>query len=91
VTSSWLPPLRVRATGMPGPSAGTWYFENVRDRPPEKLRWLVQRHMGETYHADSALAAEAWLTALATELDKTHPGASRRYARVYMGHSWCCD
>ena len=28
------------------------------------------------YHADSALAAEAELTALATELDRTHPGAA---------------
>jgi transposase-like protein len=28
------------------------------------------------YHADSALEAEAQLTALATELDKTHPGAA---------------
>jgi putative transposase len=32
--------------------------------------------MREAYHADSALAAEAKLTALAKELDKTHPGAA---------------
>jgi hypothetical protein len=32
--------------------------------------------MREGYHADSALAAEAKLTALAKELDKTHPGAA---------------
>src|SRR5215468_4579237 len=32
--------------------------------------------MRQAYHADSALAAEAKLTALAAELDKTHPGAA---------------
>ena len=32
--------------------------------------------MRRAYHADSALAAEAALTALAAELDKTHPGAA---------------
>jgi putative transposase len=51
-------------------------IRNVRDRLPEKLRTLVQRRMREAYHADSALAAEAKLTALAKELDKTHPGAA---------------
>ena len=51
-------------------------IRNVRDRLPEKLRSLVQRRMREAYHADSALAAEAKLTALAKELDKTHPGAA---------------
>jgi transposase-like protein len=30
----------------------------------------------QAYHADSALAAEAELGALAAELDKTHPGAA---------------
>jgi putative transposase len=51
-------------------------IRNVRDRLPEKLRSLVQARMRQAYHADSALAAEAKLTALAKELDKTHPGAS---------------
>ena len=51
-------------------------IRNVRDRLPDKLRSLVQRRMREAYHAESALAAEAKLTALATELDKTHPGAA---------------
>jgi transposase-like protein len=51
-------------------------IRNVRDRLPEKLRTLVERRMREAYHADSALAAEAKLTALAAELDKTHPGAA---------------
>ena len=32
--------------------------------------------MRAAYHADSALEAEAALTALARELDKTHPGAA---------------
>jgi len=51
-------------------------IRNVRDRLPEKLRSLVQARMRQAYHAESALAAEAKLTALATELDKTHPGAA---------------
>ena len=51
-------------------------IRNVRDRLPEKLRSLVQRRMREAYRADSALAAEAKLIALAKELDKTHPGAA---------------
>ena len=32
--------------------------------------------MRRAYHADSALAAEAELTELAAELDRTHPGAA---------------
>jgi hypothetical protein len=32
--------------------------------------------MRRTYHADSALAAEVELSALAVELDHTHPGAA---------------
>jgi len=32
--------------------------------------------MRPAYHADSALAAEAELCALAAELDRTHPGAA---------------
>jgi putative transposase len=51
-------------------------IRNVRDRLPEKLRALVERRMREAYHAETALAAEAKLTALAKELDKTHPGAA---------------
>jgi putative transposase len=48
----------------------------VRDRLPEKLRSVVTARMRRAYHADSALAAEAELAALAAELDKTHPGAA---------------
>jgi putative transposase len=43
---------------------------------PEKLRVLVERRMRDAYHAESALAAEAKLIALAKELDKRHPGAA---------------
>jgi putative transposase len=51
-------------------------IRNVRDRLPDKLRTLVVRRMRGAYHTGSALAAEAKLTALATELDRTHPGAA---------------
>jgi putative transposase len=51
-------------------------IRNVRDRLPEKLRSLVQQRMRQAYHAETALAAEAKLTALAKELDKTHPAAA---------------
>ena len=51
-------------------------IRNVRDRLPEKLRGVVERRMRAAYHADSALAAQAELEALAAELDKTHPGAA---------------
>jgi transposase-like protein len=49
---------------------------NVRDHLPEKMRGPVEKRMRAAYHADSALAAEALLEALAKELDKTHPGAA---------------
>jgi putative transposase len=51
-------------------------IRNVQDHLPEKLRGLVGRRMRQAYHADSALAAQALLEALAAELDKTHPGAA---------------
>jgi putative transposase len=51
-------------------------IRNVQDRLPEKMRSVVASRMRQAYHADSALAAEAELTALATELDRTHPGAA---------------
>jgi len=40
------------------------------------MRGPVGKRMRKAYHADSALEAEAQLTALAKELDKTHPGAA---------------
>ena len=51
-------------------------IRNVQDRLPQKLRSVVAARMRRAYHADSALAAEAELTALAGELDRTHPGAA---------------
>jgi len=51
-------------------------IRNVADHLPDKLRSTVTSRMRRAYHADSALAAEAELTALAAELDKTHPGAA---------------
>ena len=49
---------------------------NVKDRLPQRLRSTVGRKMTDAYHAGSALEAEAALLALATELDRTHPGAA---------------
>jgi putative transposase len=51
-------------------------IRNVQDRLPERLRGPVGNKMRAAHHADSALEAEAALTALARELDKTHPGAA---------------
>jgi transposase-like protein len=51
-------------------------IRNVQDKLPEKMRSVVAARMRRAYHADSALAAEAELTALAAELDRTHPGAA---------------
>jgi putative transposase len=51
-------------------------IRNVQDRLPEKMRSVVASRMRRAYHADSALAAEAELTALGGELDRTHPGAA---------------
>ncbi len=51
-------------------------LRNVGDHLPEKMRGPVGKQMRKAYHADSALAAEALLEALAKELDKTHPGAA---------------
>jgi len=48
----------------------------VADHLPEKMRSTVTSRIRRAYHADSALAAEAELTALAAELDRTHPGAA---------------
>ena len=51
-------------------------IRNVEDKLPQKLRSVVAGRMRQAYHADSALAAEAELSALAVELDRTHPGAA---------------
>ena len=49
---------------------------NVKDHLPRRLRSTVGRKMTDAYHAGSALEAEAALLILATELDRTHPGAA---------------
>ena len=51
-------------------------IRNVADHLPEKMRPTVTSRMRRAYHAEAALAAEAELTALAAELDRTHPGAA---------------
>jgi Transposase, Mutator family len=51
-------------------------LSNVRDKLPERLHGPVERRMRAAYHAPSALDAEAQLSTLARELDKTHPGAA---------------
>jgi putative transposase len=51
-------------------------IRNVQDRLPQRLRGPVGTKMRQAYRADSALEAEAQLTALARELDKTHPGVA---------------
>ena len=51
-------------------------IRNVKDHLPQRLRSGVGRKMTDAYHAGSALEAEATLLALATELDRTHPGAA---------------
>jgi putative transposase len=51
-------------------------IRNVQDRLPQRLRGSVGTKMRAGYHADSALEGEAALTALARELDKTHPSAA---------------
>jgi putative transposase len=51
-------------------------IENVKNRLPERLKSVVEKRMRKAYHAESALAAEAQLEALAKELERTHPGAA---------------
>ncbi len=51
-------------------------IRNVADRLPDHLASTVTRRMRAAYHAESALAAEAQLEALAKELERTHPGAA---------------
>jgi len=51
-------------------------LRNVADKLPDHLASTVTKRMRAAYHADSALAAEAQLEALAKELERTHPGAA---------------
>ena len=51
-------------------------LRNVADRLPDHLASTVGKRMRQAYKAESALAAEAQLEALAKELERTHPGAA---------------
>jgi putative transposase len=51
-------------------------IRNVRDKLPQRLGGPVEQRMRTAYRAASALDAEAQLSTLARELDKTHPGAA---------------
>jgi transposase-like protein len=51
-------------------------IRNVGDTLPDHLASTVTKRMRRAYHAESALAAEALLEALAKELERTHPGAA---------------
>ncbi len=51
-------------------------IRNVADKLPDHLASAVTKRMRKAYHAESALAAEAQLEALAKELERTHPGAA---------------
>ena len=51
-------------------------IRNVADKLPDHLASTVTKRMRKAYHADSALLAAAQLEALATELQRTHPGAA---------------
>ena len=51
-------------------------IKNVQDHLPEKLRSVVERRMRAAYRADSSVVAEAQLLALASELERSHPGAA---------------
>lgn len=51
-------------------------IRNVADKLPDHLASTVTKRMRAAYHAESALAGEAQLEALAKELERTHPGAA---------------
>lgn len=51
-------------------------IRNVEAKLPKRLRDVVAKRMRKAYRAESALAAEALLGELASELDQTHPGAA---------------
>ena len=56
-------------------------IRNVGDKLPDHLASTVAKRMRRAYHAESALAAQAQLEALAKELERTHPGAAGVAAR----------
>ena len=49
---------------------------NVQDHLPERMRSTVGKKMRAAYHAETALAAQSQLEALARELERTHPSAA---------------
>ena len=51
-------------------------LRNVADKLPDHLAAAVTKRMPAAYRAESALAAQAQLEALAKELDRSHPGAA---------------
>jgi len=51
-------------------------IRNVADKLPDRLASTVTSRMRAAYQAESALAAEAQLQALAKVLERTHPGAA---------------
>jgi putative transposase len=51
-------------------------IRNVEDKLPKELAATVARKMRAADHADWALAAEAKLTTMAAELERTHPRAA---------------
>ena len=57
-------------------------LRNVGDHLPERMRGPVEKRMRAAYRRWLALEAEALLTALAKELDKTHPGAAASLRRA---------
>ena len=58
-------------------------IRNVADHLPEKLRSTATSRMRRAYHADSALAAQAELTALAAELDAPTPAPQPACAKAW--------
>jgi len=66
-------------------------IRNVKDRLPQKLRSVVTARMRRAYHADSALAAQAQLEALAAASStRLIPAPPRRCARAWTRPSRCC-
>ncbi len=61
----------------------------MADKLPDHLASTVSSKMRKAYHADSALAAQAQLEALAEELERTHPGAAGSL-REGLGETLTC-
>jgi transposase-like protein len=58
-------------------------IRNVQDRLPQKMRQVVAARMRRAYHADSALAAEAELTAWPASWTAPIPGRRPACARAW--------